>query len=287
MAQYEGFRGTDELGVAQRDPARALPGPGPGGAVGVGALAAAAAFAAILATGLGWTAVALMLGVGAVVVGIVRMFGSARLEPGTGYALTGVLVGAASLVLVLLLWWVGAVPSPLPQETYSGMSDGGVTYSPPAESPSFVTSTPDSVTASSTAPDSTDDGGNTVTFAPEQLVDGDTTTAWRVAGSGVGEYVTFSWNSPQHLRQVSLIGGYAKQDLASGTDRFAENRRLEQVTLLFDGGSQPMVLDPENRDFQSTDVDVYTSPVTVRIDGSTTADADYAAMSEAQFTVEG
>jgi hypothetical protein len=261
----------------------------------VGALAVVAGFGAVLSAGFGWTVAALLLAVAAIVVGLVRVFGAARLQPGTGHALAGALVGAAALVLVLLLWGLGLTPSPAAQVSGLGegsggggtSTDDGPTFEPTARPIAFVAA-PDFVYASSTASDSTDDAGNPVTFGAGQLTDGDASTAWRVTGDGVGEEVTFTWNAQQHFRQVALITGYAKQDPVTGTDRFTENRRPDQVTVIFDGSAQwVMPLNPDDRTFQTLDVDLSASTVTIRIDSSTAADADYAAMSEVQFTAEG
>lgn len=95
---------------------------------------------------------------------------------------------------------------------------------------------PIGASASATAPSSTDEAGNAVTYKVENVLDGDPTTAWRVSGDGAGIQIVFDFGGAVHLTELGLIPGYAKVD-PSGTDRFVQNRRLVTVQWDFADGT--------------------------------------------------
>jgi hypothetical protein len=96
---------------------------------------------------------------------------------------------------------------------------------------------PIQVSASGNAQSSVDDGGNQTTFVPENAVDGQPDTAWRVEGDGSGAVLELRFATAVLLSEVQLIPGYAKQDPATGVDRFTQNRRVRRVQLEFSDGS--------------------------------------------------
>lgn len=51
-----------------------------------------------------------------------------------------------------------------------------------------------------------------VSYVPNNLVDGDTGTAWveGVSGLGIGEKITFMWTARQDIRLVCVVNGYGK-----------------------------------------------------------------------------
>jgi hypothetical protein len=238
----------------------------------------------VLAAGLGARGVALIIGGLAVTAGLVMLVTSPHLRPGTGFALAGVMVGAAAMLLVPVLSPLGLLPRPSPALPHDG---GGLAPRSPASTrpaPTVTRVPPVSVSASHTAQDSTDNAGNPVSFSARNLTDGDLATAWRVPGNGVGEDIGVSFAGQVHLRRIDITAGYTKHDPVTGEDRFRQNRRLERVTLLFgDGSEQHVALDPGSEQPQPADLDVATSTVTVRIDATTSAPLDYTAVSEIQF----
>lgn len=288
MAQYDTTQRTSGHFDGAGDSPDALTGDAAPWAksVGAGMAVCGAGFAAVLAEGFGWAAAALVLGGVAVVAGFVQLFTAPRAWPGAAWTLTGVLVGAAALLLVLLFGTGSNAVAPLP------VGDGGVglPIEPPPETtvpetwPVLNVVVPTSVNATSTAPDSTDNAGSTVSFSADNLVDGDLTTAWRVPGDGSGQGIIVGFAGPTHLRRISLTAGYTKVDPVTGEDRFPQNRRLERVTFLFgDGSQQEFTLDSTSQQLQDIDVDVTTSTVGVRIDATTDAPLDFAAVSEIRF----
>jgi hypothetical protein len=245
-------------------------------------------FVALAAAGLGQRPVALAAGAAAVIGGLAWLFGPLRGRIGGGYALSSLAVGAAALLLVPLLGWVGLTPVdagpavPPPSAAPPGEDSPPTTNPPPP--PRVVRVAPEDVTASATAADSVDGAGNPVDFSAGQLLDGDAETAWRLPGSGVGESVVFRWSQPVHLRQIAVIVGYAKVDPVSGVDRFLQNRRVSRLLVSVDGGSSGTVeFDPASRSLQPFAVNAVTTQVTLQIQSTTTAPRDYAAMSEVQF----
>jgi hypothetical protein len=228
----------------------------------IAVVVAAAAFAAVLSAGVGWRTSALVLGLFATVTGLVLLVTPPRPRSGTGFALTGVVIGAAALLFVPFLSNADPLGGPTATNMYRAH--------------------PISLQASDTAPAGTDDYGNAVTFVADNLVDGDLTTAWRVPGDGVSEGVLVAFAGPTHLRSLGLTAGYTTQG------QFTQNRRLERVTFVFDNGSShAFSLDPASRQVQYTDVDVTATRMVFRIDATTSAQQDFAAVSEIEFWAQG
>jgi hypothetical protein len=71
------------------------------------------------------------------------------------------------------------------------------------------------------------------------LLDGDPTTAWveGVAGSGVGETLTFRFPRRVNLDRVQLVNGYAKSE-----DLFLSNGRIKQMVVQTDVDSFSLLL---------------------------------------------
>jgi len=123
--------------------------------------------------------------------------------------------------------------------------------------------------ASATAPDSTDAAGNPVSYSVANVLDGDPTTAWRVAGDGVGMEIVLNLGDVFHVTSVGLIPGYAKVDPSTDIDRFVENRRITSVLWDFADGSSVTQTFTDSPTMQSLDVDVTTTWVRLRILGTT------------------
>ncbi|HEY1133665.1 MAG TPA: hypothetical protein VGE77_03755, partial [Nocardioides sp.] len=93
--------------------------------------------------------------------------------------------------------------------------------------------------ASSTAPPGTSLDGSRVEYDAANLVDGDTSTTWRVVGDGTGETLTFTFGEEVAVTSVGLVNGYAKVDRdtdGSEVDWYTRNRTVTQVRWTFDDG---------------------------------------------------
>src|SRR5262249_47535497 len=95
---------------------------------------------------------------------------------------------------------------------------------------------PSNIVASSYADDSVDNQGNRTTFAPQNAVDGQLATAWRVKGDGRGEYIELQYAALVRIRTIKIVPGYAKKDPKDGTDRFLQNRRVSKARITFSDG---------------------------------------------------
>lgn len=103
----------------------------------------------------------------------------------------------------------------------------------------------DAIAADCTAGPSTDAAGRRVTYVPENAIDAKAQTAWRCAGTAVGETLTLRIVDGAEIAQVGLIPGYAKTDPESGADRYAENNRITRVRWTFGDVSVVQRLDPD------------------------------------------
>ncbi|HEX7716235.1 MAG TPA: hypothetical protein VF416_03030 [Marmoricola sp.] len=104
------------------------------------------------------------------------------------------------------------------------------------------------ISADCTAPASTDSAGHRVTYGPGNAIDDRADTAWRCAGTAIGQKLTLRLSDDVAVAEVGLVPGYAKTDPASGVDRYAENNRIARVRWTFgDGGSVVQRLDPDPR----------------------------------------
>jgi hypothetical protein len=165
----------------------------------------------------------------------------------------------------------------------------------PSVSPAPVVLTPDSVSASGSAPTVTGAGGNINSYEPEQAVDGVNETAWCVPGDGAGQFLQLEFSTPVLVSQIGIVPGYDKIDPVSGVDRFAENRKIVTVRYAFSSGSavdvsysQDVTLD-QLRQLQVTAIPTPESTTFVRIEPVATTlperqDRDYTCISEALVT---
>ena len=164
------------------------------------------------------------------------------------------------------------------------------TTTPPTTTTVFVPDPTDATpqalgapTASATAAPGLDAGGNTVSYAAANTIDGDPSTAWRADGDGRGVTLTYDLaNGPVYVTEVGLIPGYAKVDPVDGTDRFTENRRVRQVTWAFDGGVTQGQAFADSRELQTIRIPgVLTSTIRITINETTSdPERDFTAISE-------
>jgi len=144
---------------------------------------------------------------------------------------------------------------------------------------------PVQVVASATAGASRNNCGETVSYDPKNVIDGDPATGWRARGDGTGQTLTLTLPGPTHLTEVGLLPGYAKFDPCTNVDRFKQLRRVTKVRWTFDGGvsvEQPFA---DKAEIQVMPVDVATGTVTIEILGTTgKATIDYTPISEVKLT---
>ncbi|MDQ3664660.1 MAG: hypothetical protein M3353_08395, partial [Actinomycetota bacterium] len=143
-----------------------------------------------------------------------------------------------------------------------------------------------SADASCTSAPGVDAAGEAVTYEPAAAIDADAESAWRCDGDGSGVRLDVTLGQQATVSRVGLIPGYAKTDPVDGTDRYAENRRISEVTWNFDDGesvTQRFDTDPDNRSLQWTSVpDAETRAVEIAIEASAEAARNTVAISTVQ-----
>ena len=214
---------------------------------------------------------------------------------GGGHGLAGLATAALGLLLVGLLHLPGGPAGDGDRLAFHLTPPAGATPAPPETTPPPTTAPPSDrepvrlrpaeVEASATARPSVDGAGQPVTFEAANLVDGRPDTAWRAAGDGVGQTLTFRFDRAVHVNAIGLLPGYAKVDPVSGTDRFPQNRRVTTASYHLDGSPPVAVRFSDTPDLQWLEVGAETTAVVVEITGTTeAAERDYTAVSEVQIT---
>ena len=175
-----------------------------------------------------------------------------------------VVVGASGLALVLAAYGIGKAFSssdepgaarPSASRATEPSAPGSRHHKPSHAAPSMAPNgwdgsvtavSVDAISADCTAPPSSDSAGHKVTYVPENTIDDQADTAWRCAGTAVGQKLTLRLGGAVDIGEVGLVPGYAKTDPVSGLDRYAENNRITRVRwTLADGVSVVQRLTPD------------------------------------------
>jgi hypothetical protein len=226
-------------------------------------------------------------GTAAVVALIVLGFALTRRGPGVGHGVAGLATALVGFLLAATFVLLPDVDIALvggePRDASPTTVPDGPTPDPGVPSQPVVLQ-PIAVQASGTAPDSVDGAGNPVTFAATNVVDGDPTTAWRIPGNGVGDYLILTFDRLVHVDSIAMIPGYAKVDPADGTDRFTQNRRVSMADFSFSGGEVLSFEYADDPQFQVASIGLDTTEVAMQIVASTTAQRDFTAVSEIEVS---
>jgi hypothetical protein len=193
----------------------------------------------------------------------------------------------------------GAGPATDPGRADVGSLEAGSPV-PPVPVPATATAAPLpagpllplSVGATCQAPPGTDAAGAPVTYDPAHTLDGVGGTAWRCAGSAVGQQLVFDFGRPVVLASVGLVPGYDKTDPVDGTDRFIENRTVTGVVWRFDGGAvhrQDVAAPSRSMAELGLTAPVTTTRVVLEIAGTGNdgAPRDFTTISDVAFTGSG
>lgn len=145
------------------------------------------------------------------------------------------------------------------------------------------------VQAPGNAAPATEVGGARATFAAANMLDGDPSTTWRVAGDARGKKIVFTLAEKTTISQVGLINGYAKTATdAAGRklDPYQRNRTITKVAWVFDDQTVVEQSLARERTLQTIAIDdVATSTITLRLlevakPGRGRAARDFTAISE-------
>ena len=157
---------------------------------------------------------------------------------------------------------------------------------PPPDTPTTVPPTAvdlpiDEVAVPSTAEPTADGCGEPIGFAAGNLIDRADDTAWRMDGDGTGSSLTFTLEGPRRVLSVGLVPGFDQVDRCDGTDRFAQNRRVIDVTWEFDDGQRISQRLVDVATMQRVEVDAATRTIVLHIEGVTAdPERDFTAISE-------
>lgn len=235
----------------------------------------------VATAGLFPVAVAVVIGLLGVAAGIAMLVAArGRQGHGSGHGVVGLVLATVGLVLSSGLALAFPAP-PTDTVTPAGPRIDDVASASPASPTGLLR--PATISASSTASPSVDGGNNAVTFDATNLVDGDTSTAWRTRGDGVGATVTVSFGRPVHIAEVGMVVGYPKVDPYDRSDRFAQNGRVTGARFTIDDGRYADVRFADSRDLQQVTFEVDTTSVTVTMLSSVPGERDYTAVSELEF----
>ncbi|WP_082749018.1 zinc ribbon domain-containing protein [Nocardioides jensenii] len=109
-----------------------------------------------------------------------------------------------------------------------------------------------------------DVNGKKVSYPVTNMFDGSPSTAYRIAGDGTGETITFTLPAESTIKEVGLINGYAKLD--PGANWYQRNRKITKVEWLFDDGTSLEQTLRNTTDMQVIGVkDAVTSTIRMRI----------------------
>ncbi len=121
---------------------------------------------------------------------------------------------------------------------------------------------PIAVRASSIAEPGIDSQGATITYDPENAIDGQPGTAWRVAGDGVEQWIELDFGAEVSVQSIGIIPGYDKIDPFDNTDRFFQNHIVRAARFEFSDGEPVRVSFAKLRDMQFVSLSV---PVRTRV----------------------
>ena len=111
------------------------------------------------------------------------------------------------------------------------------------------------ILASGHANPSQDSEGNPISYEPDKAIDGNISTAWRISGDGIAEWIYLDYGHNVELYEIGIIPGYAKIDPHDGTDRFSQNYVIKKIRLEFSTGASKIFTFSYNREMQYIDVE--------------------------------
>lgn len=143
---------------------------------------------------------------------------------------------------------------------------------------------PISAEATSVAEAAQNGCGQSTSYEPSQLLDGDPNTAWRAVGDGRNVKITLTLSEARRITEVGLIPGYDKTDQCTGIDRFVQMRRVKKVRWSFDDGTTVEQTFTDERSSQSIPVQAVSTHIKIEIVATSTArELDYTAISDVRI----
>ena len=106
----------------------------------------------------------------------------------------------------------------------------------------------------------------TFSYGPGNVLDDDPNTCWAegASGTGVGERIVLSSDTPQTVSGLNISNGYCKS-----SDAFYSNNRLKEINIIFDDGRSMTASFRDGYEYRFADVEfsesVTTSTITIEI----------------------
>lgn len=173
----------------------------------------------------------------------------------------------------------GGVALPSPDDPAPPTTDPAST--PPTDPPTAIDLLVDELTVPEPSSSTLDGCGDSLDFGGRNMIDGIDRTTWRMDGDGTGKTLVLQLEGTRRVLSVGLIPGFDAVDPCDGTDRFATNRRITDVTWEFDDGSRVEQRLIDVATVQRIDVDATTTRIKLHLDGVTAnPEDDFTAVSE-------
>lgn len=175
--------------------------------------------------------------------------------------------------------------------------EDGAEEPPPEDAEDEPAEEPVEITGSATAevpgaaPSNNDVTGELVTFVADNLLDGDSTTCWRIAGDATDSVLTFTFPGEVTITGVGMFNGYAKtsvDDSGQEFDWYHGNRRVLSAEWVIGGQTFPQTF-ADTTEFQPLDIEpTETTTVELRLvevspPGAGPTRRDYTAISGVAF----
>ncbi len=153
-------------------------------------------------------------------------------------------------------------PTDLPEVTPAIDSGSNILPNAPPDGP-LVLPRPITVRRAGSAEPGIDAQSATITYDPENAIDGQPGTTWRVAGDGAEQWLELDFGAEVSVQSIGIIPGYDKIDPFDNTDRFLQNHIVRVARFEFADRRLVRVSFAKSRDMQFVSL---PAPVRTRAD---------------------
>lgn len=142
-----------------------------------------------------------------------------------------------------------------------------------------------SARASSRSSSGVDGCGASTSYQAANLLDRRDDTAWRTGGDGQSEWIEIRLDGTYQITEIGIIPGYDKVDDCDGTDRFTQNRRIEEIRWTIGNQTVSQQLNVDDRSMQTSVLEKPVPADTIRLEivsatGLNANGRDFVAISE-------
>jgi hypothetical protein len=98
-----------------------------------------------------------------------------------------------------------------------------------------------------------------ISYDPQNVVDGQNSTAWNVNKNGAGQSITLYYDKPVVVNRIGIIPGYDKVDPTDGTHRFYQLYVIKMARIEFSNGRSVVASFSRDPSMQYTNVPTTTT----------------------------